>query len=75
MNNFTKEELEIIHLDICVYLNKSILLKPPKHHIELRDKIQRMIDNYCEHKWRCFDDTQNTRECINCGEIRIGENE
>jgi predicted methyltransferase len=46
MNDFTKEELEIIHLDICVYLNKSKLLKPPQHHIDLKDKVREMIDNY-----------------------------
>ncbi len=46
MSDFTKEELKIIHLDICVYLNKSTFLNPPQHHIDLRDKVSDMIDLY-----------------------------
>jgi hypothetical protein len=68
MNDFTKEELHIIHLDICVYLYKSTLLKPPQHHIDLRDKVAQMVDNYCEHEAHgdfhvCVD------KCRKCGII------
>ncbi len=52
MNHFTKEELQIILLDMQTYINKSGVLKVPIHHLELADKIQFMIENYpthCEH--------------------------
>lgn len=53
VNDFTKEELQIILLDMDTYINKAVILKVPKHHLELRDKVESMIDNYdkpCEHK-------------------------
>lgn len=47
MNDFTKEELENI-------LNGNVELYPHTH-IDLRNKIQSMIDNHCEHEWElCF---------------------
>lgn len=51
MNDFTKEELQIILLDMDTYinLNKSILKESPSHG-QLRLKIQSMIDNYCDHE-------------------------
>lgn len=50
MNEFTKGELLTIHLDMTIYANKASPLKESPVHKELRDKVQRMIDNYCEHK-------------------------
>lgn len=46
MNDFTKEELQIIHLDMTIYAEKTHLLKESPSHKALRDKIQSMIDNY-----------------------------
>jgi len=50
MNDFTKEEL----------IEIRDIMKPPlwfyeKKNCELINKIQSMIDNYCEHEWdnRC----------------------
>ncbi len=43
MNDFTKEELENI-------LNGNVTLYPHTH-CNLVNKIQSMIDNYCEHEW------------------------
>lgn len=70
MNDFTKEELQIILLDMDTYINinKSILKESPSHG-QLRLKIQSMIDNYCEHEWRCWDDEYNTKECLKCGTL------
>jgi hypothetical protein len=45
MNEFTKEELEIVRW----YLQKEIPT-PPDYHLNLLIKIQSMIDNYCEHE-------------------------
>ena len=53
MNEFTKEELQIILLDMDTYFNTPALklLTIPDHHLRLRDKIEIMIDHYgCEHK-------------------------
>ena len=47
MNDFTKEELEIMRR----YLQKE-QPTPPESHINLLWKIQSIIDNYCEHEWR-----------------------
>lgn len=47
MNDFTKEELNILHefLDTACELYSE-----PDSTYSLRDKIQTMIDNYCEHE-------------------------
>lgn len=49
MNDFTKDELKIIHLDMTIYAEKTKLLKESPSHKDLRDKVQHMIDNYCDH--------------------------
>lgn len=55
MNDFTKEELNALFFAI----NE---LSIPKANIALKNKLQSMIDNYCEHEdqenigdfcWRC----------------------
>ncbi len=58
MNELTKDELQ--DLLFCVkdhtgYQGDSI-------HENLINKIQSMIDNYCEHK-----DKKNINNCIDCG--------
>lgn len=50
MNDFTKEELEIILLDMNAYIHRTTILAESPSHRTLRDKIQSMIDNYCEHQ-------------------------
>ena len=51
MNEFTKEELQIIHLDINTEINKHRgILKPSPFHLALRDKVERMIENYCDYE-------------------------
>ena len=52
MNEFTKEELEIIYLNLCVN-DKT------KHVLQ---KVGALIENYCEHEWGIFD----PRYCIIC---------
>ena len=49
MNDFTKEELQIILLDMHTYIIKTPLLKESPTHKDLRNKVEEMIDNYCEH--------------------------
>ena len=69
MNEFTKEELYEIKKCISYFDEYRII----GFHHNLLDKTQSMIDNYCEHEWRCWDDEHNTRECIKCDESRTGE--
>ncbi len=47
MNDFTKEELQYLleMIDSIRILNRSI------NDDELQEKIQSMIDNYCDHEW------------------------
>jgi len=59
VNDFTKEELQIIHLDMTTYVNNAKPLKESPSHKELRDKVKYMIDNYCEHP--------ETYDCKSCG--------
>jgi len=58
MNDFTKEELKhILNGDIELY---------PSTFSDLRDKIQSMIDNYCEHK-KYVENIVTGWQCEKCG--------
>lgn len=46
MNEFTKEELEFLLDGIRHWSNQNI---PTPWVFDFRDKIQTMIDNYCDH--------------------------
>jgi len=48
MSDFTKDELQIILLDMNTYIEKNRSLKESPSHGALRLKIQSMIDDYCE---------------------------
>lgn len=47
MNDFTKEELSLCYRTIEYMVYKEIWFQPEI--AKLKDKIQSMIDNYCEH--------------------------
>lgn len=60
MNDFTKEELQIIYANSnpCV----SDEMRP------ILDKIQSMIDNYCEHEWAYYFSCDGSDvKCMKCG--------
>lgn len=60
MNDFTKEELENI-------LNGNIEIYPHSH-MDLRNKIQSMIDNYCDHQFLLKGKgAQVYTQCEKCG--------
>jgi hypothetical protein len=62
MNNFTKEELK----NLILFVDGGIRYN--NHAIELRKKIQSMIDNYCEH-----DKSGNTHPVdMMCGKVQCG---
>lgn len=65
MNDFTKEEL----MQICDAILYSDLLKLRIDRlIPIRNKIQSMIDNYCEHD-SYIDIGKAPMICKKCGEI------
>ena len=52
MNDFTKDELQIILLDMDTNILKAPPLRVADMYLQLRDKVDAMIDDYCEHEWR-----------------------
>jgi len=64
MNNFTKDELQIIHLDMCSYVARYPMLNESESHEQLRFKVKSMIDNYCDHTWT--DGCGNYMVCYKC---------
>lgn len=68
MNDFTKDELQIIHLDMTIYAKKWVMLTESPVHLELRNKIQSMIDNYCEHEYIENPNNSDYMMCALCGD-------
>lgn len=67
MNDFTKEELEIIKHGIdCIFENQDFKDKPPI--LTFGRKIQAMIENYCKHEPR-GDFHECVERCNICGMI------
>lgn len=62
MNDFTKEELQDI-FDCLYYENKESEEKP---YDKLLDKVQSMIDNFCDHKTARFIGDVYGYECVDC---------
>ncbi len=75
MNDFKKCELQIIHLDMTTYINRTPMLNESPCHKELKDKVQRMIENYCEHKkdnsplFTPTDDLPCAYMCYECNKV------
>ncbi len=69
MNDFTKDELETILYCVDVVSNVENTDEQ-----KLFDKIQSLIDNYCEHEW---DETRtlevDVAECFKCGAREVRE--
>lgn len=63
MNEFTKEELINIYIAACYELHHGC---PPIELEHVKDKIQSMIDNYCEHKERIQDSDEDGHLLVKC---------
>ncbi len=68
------DELLIIHLVTMKDINQfGHIFKTPTSMIELRDKLENMIDNYCEHErliaYACQECLVDEYRCHKCGEI------
>jgi len=50
MNDFTKEELKSIYLDMNYNILKAGKNNVDQFYLKLRDKVEAMINNYCEHE-------------------------
>lgn len=62
MNDFTKEELQIILLEMNITINRhKDLLKIASSYQDLKYKLESMIDNYCGHEA-----TPMGGECLHC---------
>lgn len=62
MNEFTKDELLYLCIKLkCDYITMEV--KDPFHRA-LQDKLQFLIDNYCEHK---MIKSASVPECVKCG--------
>lgn len=58
MNDFTKEELQIILLDMNIYINNAKSLTESPIHFNLRKKIESMIENYSDVEIKKEKDTE-----------------
>ena len=65
MNDFTKEQLETMRNAIFWGMVSSSLWRIPENNL-LVDKIQSMIDNYCEHDAEIGKDYP-AEKCMKCG--------
>ena len=52
MNDFTKEELTILFLELNIAIRNWGEAKEYKDYPRLKNKIQSMIDNYCDDPWK-----------------------
>jgi hypothetical protein len=74
MNDFTKEELSDIYWHFEYYLE---CLEPKfgksnsERRKELMNKIQDMIDNYCEHDWQDSKIDADLDVCVKCKKIQL----
>jgi hypothetical protein len=71
MNNFTKEELYQIKFDMDNGQNRYDSSFTDEMYIALENKIQSMIDNYCEHESDGLIYTSNPpkNKCVKCEEF------
>ncbi len=70
MDEFTKEELQEIKRCLKHMIQGGITPYSCLT-IDIKKKVQSMIDNYCEHAWRkCFADFEYD-ECTKCGECEL----
>lgn len=67
MNDFTKDELQEI-VDIVNDINNGSQRHGLELYFELRNKVQSMIDNYCDHAWEnvCCQCAMSNVYCYKC---------
>jgi hypothetical protein len=63
MNDFTKEELSLLWRSLNHMIDIKYFIQPTTK--ELLDKIQSLIDSYCDHNW--YYTQKNLQQCAKCG--------
>ena len=63
MNNFTKEELLLLLEDALSTRHGC------QEYWPIIEKIQSMIDNYCDHKWDGWVGYDSWKKCKHCKEV------
>ena len=71
MNDFTKEELQMLYNMILHIRNDYEATRLDEDATNLKCKIQSMIDNYCEHSSKQFYDKVEGYECNKCHMVMI----
>lgn len=71
MTDFTKEELIKILDVILTHMNEYPVWRNPRPEWNpIVDKIQCMIDNYCDHAtYNDFMGGAGSKECVDCGKV------
>lgn len=70
MNDFTKEELQEI-VDMVNDIHNGSQGHGLSLHFDLRDKIQSMIDNYCDHSLSNSNHDYEVEQCCKCGKLFV----
>lgn len=66
MSDFTKEELEFLYEATRHIGKQGIKLNSDIHLYLLKDKLQSMIENYCEHEERVGKQDDDGHLCVVC---------
>lgn len=71
MNEFTKEELKEIKYGICHLISEGSCDSQWNNDVKiLKEKIQSMIENYCEHSLALlWDHNGRTLKCLKCEKV------
>jgi len=69
MTEFTKEELQIMLLDMQTYIHGRPMLSESPSHKAIREKVEKMIDNYCGHDEGYEQDSMMVDICKKCKEV------
>lgn len=77
MNDFTKEELEELLISLSCRFSRQLGYESKEHLLfthNLENKIQSMIDNYCEHEWAFYFSSDGSDvKCMKC-EKKLDDN-
>jgi len=71
MNDFTKDELEQIVAAICCLDGFMDERGYPREDELLINKLQSMIDNYCEHDFNEKSVELHAKQCCKCQEVKV----
>lgn len=71
MNDFTKEELNDLLYCVSISCKQGVIVPSDNECNYLYEKLQSMIDNYCEHSHKQYYERVNIYECENCQMVML----